>query len=129
MTRKLIAGLLVLLQLLMIDSANLAEFGPVLGVLHGVWGQIPVDGGCGRGGGAGGRDRAAQCAAGFLRSGDTFRHQHVVQPHQLLIRRLLVDAVAQGEGRLVLEVAEHTEERLLHVMVVQGVFPCLGFIQ
>merc|ERR1719273_2328801 len=56
-------------------------------------------------------------------AGDTFRYQHVVQPHQLGVGRVLRVKVAVTKTCLFLDLAENGEERWLHPMSVDVALP------
>ncbi len=73
--------LLVLLQLRVVDPSDLAEFGSVVRVLDGVISSHSHCCCC---------RSNRRCPAPFLRSGHALCQQHVIQTHELRIRRVFI---------------------------------------
>lgn len=141
---ELAAGLVVLLQLLVVDGPDLGQFGPVVGVLNGGLAGRPSGpaadaAGCRRtgvGGGAGPATLLRPCGESQLMTAEgrrrprrptrhAFRHQHVVKPHELRIRRVVVLDVPEAEDGLLFDLTQDGEEGRFHPVAVESVFACL----
>lgn len=81
-------NLFVFLQLRVVDLSDLGEFGSVVGMFNGVVGRPAGSRGCSCGGGR---------SAAFLRARHALCQQHVVQPHELGVRGVLLLGTADAE--------------------------------
>ena len=99
--RSHLASLLIFLHLLAVDGPDLRQLSLVVRV---------GDGGVVRGHGA----------AGPLvpHPHHALRHQHVVQAHQLRVRRVLHLQVAVIHRSFLLDLTQHREQRVLHSVIV-----------
>lgn len=103
---ELVAALVVLLNLLLVNGSDLSELVLVVRMLNScaailkvLWGSTSLFG-----------------------THDAFGHQHVVQPHQLWVGRIVVLDVTQAKNGALLDLAQHGEECRLHSVAVERVF-------
>ena len=115
MSGELLTTLFVFFKFLVVDCSNLVKLSFVvrmfyrcLSVRHG---------------------RRGRGVAPFVWSSHTLRYQHVVQPHELRVRRVVLVQITEAESRPLLDLAENTEQSWLHPVTVESVLPRLGLVQ
>ena len=112
---ELLTARLILLKFLVVDCSDLVQLSFVVRMFY-------------RGLGLDVRGRG-RGAARLVRPGHALGDQHVVEPHQLRVRRVVLVEVAEAEGGPLLDLAEDAEQGGLHAVTVEGVFPGLGLVQ
>ena len=60
---------------------------------------------------------------------DPLRDEHVVEPHELWVVRVVILHVPQAQDGALLNLTEHGEESGLHAVAVERVLPRLRFIE